>query len=88
MARIPKSGREIADAVGITPSAFYDKMAGRTEFKRSEMFKIQELFFRDSTLEYLFKLDDSKNLVPEKEDIQSKVIELINFQKKMKDEKN
>lgn len=54
LARKGLSGRAVADAIGITAQAFYDKMSGRSEFKRSEMFKIQELFFKDSTLDYLF----------------------------------
>jgi len=54
MARIPKSGREVADVIEITPSAFYDKMAGRTEFKRSEMVLIRNRFFKGMTIDFLF----------------------------------
>lgn len=87
MARMDNmSGRAVADAIGITAQAFYDKMSGRSEFKRSEMFKIQELFFKDLTIDYLFKLDDPKPLVTEK-DFKDTVAELIDFQKRMKGEK-
>ncbi|SHH86327.1 hypothetical protein [Desulfosporosinus lacus] len=62
MARIPLSGKDVADTIGITPQAFYDKMSGRSEFKRSEMFKIQELFFMGLLLDYLFRWDlDNKD---------------------------
>ena len=54
MARIPISGRVVADTVGITPSSFYDKMAGRTEFKRSEMALIRNQFFKEFTVDFLF----------------------------------
>jgi len=62
MARIPKSGREVADAVGITPSAFYDKMAGRTEFKRSEMTLIRNVFFKGFTVDFLFDVSDCEEV--------------------------
>ena len=62
MARIPKSGREVADEVGITPSAFYDKMAGRTEFKRSEMTLIRNRFFKGMTVDFLFDTQDCEEV--------------------------
>jgi len=61
MARVPLSGKEIADEIGITAQCFYDKMSGRTEFKRSEMQGIRDTYFADKTLDYLFKFCEKVN---------------------------
>jgi len=59
MARLDNvSGKVIADAMGVTAQAFYDKTSGRSEFKRKEMKKIRDKFFPTMTIEYLF-YDDS-----------------------------
>ena len=59
MARLDNiSGRIIADKIGITAQAFYDKMSGRSEFKRNEMQKIKDNFFKEMTLDYLFECTD------------------------------
>lgn len=63
MARLDNiSGRVIADKIGITPQAFYDKMSGRSEFKRREMQKIRDNFFNGMSLDYLFEYTTSKNV--------------------------
>ena len=54
MARRGWRGTYVADAVGITAQCFYDKMAGRSEFKRPEMKKIKDLLGSDLTIDYLF----------------------------------
>lgn len=58
MAREGLSGNAIAKAIEITGRSYSNKMLGNTEFTRKEMFKMQELFFKGSTLEYLFDWDD------------------------------
>ena len=55
------NGKVIADAIEITPQAFYDKMSGRSEFKRKEMVKIRNIFFKGMTLDYLFDCEDDCN---------------------------
>lgn len=46
--------RLIADAMGISYRAFYNKMTGITEFTWHEVRKIQETFFPEMDLKYLF----------------------------------
>jgi len=59
MARLDNiNGKVIADTIGTTPQAFYDKMSGRSEFKRKEMVKIRNTFFKEMTLDYLFECED------------------------------
>jgi len=59
MARLDNiSGKVIADAIGTTAQAFYDKMSGRSEFKRGEMVKIRKAFFKGMTLDYLFYCEE------------------------------
>ncbi|MFZ3132725.1 MAG: hypothetical protein WA125_16890 [Desulfosporosinus sp.] len=52
------NGKVVAEAIGITAQAFYDKMSGRSEFKRKEMVKIRNTFFKGMTLDYLFECED------------------------------
>jgi len=52
------SGKAVAEAIGTTPQAFYDKMSGRSEFKRKEMVKIRNTFFKGMTLDYLFECEN------------------------------
>lgn len=58
MARDALTGRGIAESIGITEKSFSNKMLGKSEFTRAEMFKIQELFFENLALEYLFRWDN------------------------------
>lgn len=43
IARAGLSKRAIADSLGMSEQAFYNKMNGRTEFKNSEIVKLSEL---------------------------------------------
>lgn len=54
MARKNIDGVEIADFLGCTPKTFSSKITGKTEFTRSEIFRIQKQFFSNLTVEYLF----------------------------------
>lgn len=62
MAREGLTGNGVASKIGLTGRSFSNKMLGNTEFTRSEMHKIKQLFFklfaRDFTLEYLFEFSD------------------------------
>jgi hypothetical protein len=54
MARQNISGLTISEFIGCTPKTFSSKLTGKTEFTRSEIFKIQKAFFPNLTVEYLF----------------------------------
>lgn len=45
---------EIIKTLGISAKSFNNKMTGRTEFTRKEMFLIKSVHFPDYDLEYLF----------------------------------
>lgn len=55
-------GKTIAKRIGITDRAFYNKMSGRTEFKRKEMQSIRDTFFKGMTLDYLFEYSDREKI--------------------------
>ena len=57
MAREGLSGVHVATKIGISDRAFRNKMLGSTEFMRSEMLKVKNLFPEEVTLEYLFDMD-------------------------------
>lgn len=50
--------KTVADATEITLPVIYNKMAGKTEFNRSEMIKIRDTFFPEMSLDYLFAEDN------------------------------
>lgn len=54
MARKNLDGITIADLIGCNPKTFSSKLNGKTEFTRSEIFKIQKELFSNLTVEYLF----------------------------------
>ncbi|MGI1659605.1 MAG: helix-turn-helix domain-containing protein [Desulfitobacterium sp.] len=58
MAREGIKNKDLAFLFGLSNKSISNRLSGETEFTRSEMFKIQEHFFKDLTLEYLFKWDD------------------------------
>lgn len=58
MAREGLSGIQVATKIGMSDKAFRNKMLGSTEFTRSEMRKIKDLFPEEVTFEYLFDMDD------------------------------
>lgn len=62
MAREGLLGKDIAGAIGVTAQCFYDKMSGRTEFKRSEMQKIKDLFFREMKIDDLFEFSEREKV--------------------------
>lgn len=46
---------QMAKVVGITNYTMCQKLKGKTDFTASEMFKIQDTFFPDKDLRYLFE---------------------------------
>jgi hypothetical protein len=59
MARQNISGLTISEFIGCNPKTFSSKLTGKTEFTRSEIFKIQKAFFPNFTVEYLFSESES-----------------------------
>ena len=57
LARKGLSGTDIATTIGATQKTVSNKMLGKSEFTREEMFKIKNQFFADMTLEYLFAIE-------------------------------
>jgi hypothetical protein len=55
MARQRIDGTTISEKIGCTPKTFSNKMTGRTEFTRAEIFKIQKYFFPKLSIDYLFE---------------------------------
>ena len=53
---------KIAEALGITKRAFHNKQIGIFEFKLSEAFTIQEVFFPECDLRYLFSRKRERRL--------------------------
>ncbi|MBP1083476.1 hypothetical protein ACFFJQ_06815 [Bacillus capparidis] len=54
MARKGIDGVIVSAHLGIARKTFSNKMIGKSEFTRSEIFKIQKHFFPGLTVEYLF----------------------------------
>ena len=48
------SNRDIARAIEKDERSISNKLSGRTDFTRIEMFTIRDTFFPEMTLEYLF----------------------------------
>ena len=61
MARKGLDGVKISARIGCTPKTFSNKMIGKTEFTRGEIFNIKRLFFPDLSIEYLFKQENKQN---------------------------
>lgn len=51
--------KEIAEALGISQKAVYNKMSGRTDFTVTEIIKLRDTFFPDKTLDYLMSKEES-----------------------------
>jgi plasmid maintenance system antidote protein VapI len=52
----------LAETLGISYDSVINKINGKTEFTRVEIFKIRDTFFPDLSLEYLFgTMDESSN---------------------------
>lgn len=48
----------VAETLGISYDTMSNKMNGKSDFTRTEIFKIRDEFFPDLTLEYLFETED------------------------------
>lgn len=57
LARKGLSGIDISLIIKATPKTVSNKMLGKTEFTRTEMFKIRDELFPDLSLEYLFSTE-------------------------------
>ena len=58
MARKNIKPTDISSALNITYDSTLNKLNGKTDFTRTEIFKIRDAFFPDLTLDYLFKTED------------------------------
>ena len=61
MARKGLSVNEIASRIGCTSKTFRNKLSGKSEFTRAEVFKIRNEFFPNLSIEYLFQNDQKQN---------------------------
>jgi transcriptional regulator with XRE-family HTH domain len=66
MARRDLSGKKVAEVIGIAQKTFSNKMIGKSEFTRSEMIKMQSVFFEGLSLDYLFEMDGKAKRKPRK----------------------
>lgn len=55
MARENIKPANISSTLDITYDSVINKLNGKTDFTRAEIFKIRDVFFPDLTLDYLFK---------------------------------
>lgn len=58
MARKDIKYSKIAEILGISYASVANKINGKTDFTRSEIFKIRDTLFPDMPLEYLFETVD------------------------------
>lgn len=49
------TGKKLAAHVGMRPETFSDKIHGRSDFTRTEMFAIWNAFFSDLDMAFLFE---------------------------------
>ena len=54
IARHNISSKELAKGIGIAYDSLKNKLNGRTEFTRLEMFRIKKQYFPNCTVDYLF----------------------------------
>jgi len=59
MARNGLDGEVVSKVIGCTRKSFSNKLTGKTEFTRIELFRIKKEFFPECSLEYLF--DEKKS---------------------------
>ncbi|MBE6889988.1 MAG: XRE family transcriptional regulator [Ruminococcaceae bacterium] len=57
MYRTKTSSNKIAKAIGISKEAMSHKVTEKTQFTRDEMFAIQDKFFPETDMKYLFASD-------------------------------
>ena len=62
LARKNITGRTLAKALNITNDSVSNKMNGKTEFTRAEIFKIRDEFFSDLNLDYLFETKEEDQI--------------------------
>jgi len=55
MARKNIKATVVAEVLGISYDTMSNKMTGKSDFTRAEIFKIRDEFFPNLTLEYLFE---------------------------------
>lgn len=58
MAREGLNAKGIAAGIGVSEKTFRNKLNGKTEFTRSEILKIRNMFFKHLSLDYLFELKE------------------------------
>jgi hypothetical protein len=58
MARKNINNKHLANILDISHDSVGNKMNGRTEFTRLEMFKIKQEYFPDLSIEYLFETEN------------------------------
>lgn len=49
------TGKQLSARIGIRPETFSDKINGRSDFTRTEMFAIWNTFFSDLNMTFLFE---------------------------------
>jgi hypothetical protein len=62
MARSDIDGGAVAQLLGVSTKTFRNKMSGRTEFNRTEMFTIKREIFPEHTVEYLFTENERRKV--------------------------
>lgn len=58
MARKNITHKKISETLNISIESIGNKMNGRTEFTRIEMFTIKQMLFPDLSIDYLFKIEE------------------------------
>ncbi len=58
MARKNIKPKKLANILGISYDSIINKLNGKTDFTRSEIFKIRDTFFPGLKLEYLFETEE------------------------------
>lgn len=61
MARLGITANEVSAQLGCTPKTLSNKLSGKSEFTRAEIFKIRNSFFPDLTIDYLFQTGGRQN---------------------------
>lgn len=62
MARKNINGKHLAGILKISYESVGNKINGKTEFTRLEMFKIKHEYFPDLSIDYLFEIENQQNV--------------------------
>ena len=62
MARRNLLNKDISDGTGISYESLKNKLNGRSEFKRQDMYLIKNKFFPNYTIDYLFYKSKDKDV--------------------------